>query len=156
MIRPDLADRFEGKNVLITGGLGFIGSNLARELVEMGANLVLVDSLIEEYGGLLYNIAGIEDRVQVNISDVRDEHSLRFLVRGQDYLFNLAGQTSHLDSMLDPYTDLEINVAASCRSSRRCDTRIPARRSCSRARARSTVVRNGYRSTRTIRSSPST
>src|SRR4029079_10420093 len=78
--------------------------------VEMGANLVLVDSLIEEYGGLLYNIAGIEDPVGVHSADVRDSHSLRFLVRGQDYLFNLAGQTSHLDSMLDPYTDLEINV----------------------------------------------
>src|SRR4029077_15110730 len=93
-----------------TGGLGFIGSNLARELVGMDANVVLVDSLVEGYGGLLYNVDGIEDRVKVNISDVRDEHSLRYLVRGQDYLFNLAGQTSHLDSMLDPYTDLEINV----------------------------------------------
>jgi UDP-glucose 4-epimerase len=110
MIRPDLAPSFEGKRVLITGGLGFIGSNLARELVAMGARVVLVDSLIAEYGGLLYNVAGIEDRVHINISDVRDEHSLRFLVRDQDYLFNLAGQTSHLDSMLDPYTDLEINV----------------------------------------------
>jgi UDP-glucose 4-epimerase len=112
VIRPDLAPVFAGKNVLITGGLGFIGSNLARELVEMEANIVLIDSLVDEYGGLLYNVAGIEDRVKVNISDVRDEHSLRFLVRGQDFLFNLAGQTSHLDSMLDPYTDLEIN----CRS----------------------------------------
>jgi UDP-glucose 4-epimerase len=110
VIRPDLAHVFEGRRVLITGGLGFIGSNLARDLVEMGAAVVLVDSLVEEYGGLLYNVAGIEDSVTINISDVRDEHSLRFLVRGQDYLFNLAGQTSHLDSMLDPYTDLEINV----------------------------------------------
>jgi UDP-glucose 4-epimerase len=112
MIRPELEPSFAGKRVLITGGLGFIGSNLARELVELGADVVLVDSLVPEYGGLLYNIAGLEDRVTVNISDVRDEHSLRFLVRDQDFLFNLAGQTSHLDSMLDPYTDLEIN----CRS----------------------------------------
>ena len=110
MIRDDLRPAFAGKRVLITGGLGFIGSNLARELVELDANVVLVDSLVEEYGGLLYNVEGIEDRVTVNISDVRDEHSLRYLVRDQDYLFNLAGQTSHLDSMLDPYTDLEINV----------------------------------------------
>jgi nucleoside-diphosphate-sugar epimerase len=99
-----------GKRVLITGGLGFIGSNLARRLVEIGADVVLVDSLVPEYGGLRYNVAGIEDRVTVNISDVRDEHSLRYLVRDRDILFNLAGQTSHLDSMADPYTDLEINA----------------------------------------------
>ena len=100
------------KRVLITGGLGFIGSNLARRLVAQNVQVTLVDSLIPEYGGNLFNIAGIEDRVRVNISDVRDEHSLRYLVQGQDYLFNLAGQTSHLDSMQDPFTDLEIN----CRS----------------------------------------
>src|ERR1044071_5348545 len=97
---------------MITGGLGFIGSNLARRLVELGANVLLVDSLIPEYGGNLYNIAGIEHCVRVNISDVRDEHSMRYLVQGQDYLFNLAGQTSHMDSMQEPYTDLEINARA--------------------------------------------
>jgi UDP-glucose 4-epimerase len=110
VIRPDLAPAFAGKRVLITGGLGFIGSNLARELLELGAAVTIVDSLVSEYGGLLYNVAGIEDRLTVNISDVRDEHSLRFLVRDQNVLFNLAGQTSHLDSMTDPYTDLEINA----------------------------------------------
>lgn len=108
----DLAEELRGTRVLITGGLGFIGSTLARELVEAGATVLLVDSLIPEYGGNLANIAGIEDRVSVNVSDVRDEHSMRYLVREQDVIFNLAGQTSHLDSMADPYTDLEIN----CRS----------------------------------------
>ena len=103
---------FHGRNVLITGGLGFVGSNLARRLVDLGAHVILVDSLIPEYGGNLFNIAGIQDRVQVNISDVRDVHGMRYLIQGQDYLFNLAGQTSHMDSMQDPYTDLEIN----CRS----------------------------------------
>jgi UDP-glucose 4-epimerase len=112
MIAPELADQFLGRNVLITGGLGFLGSSLARELVEAGANVTLVDSLVPEYGGNLHNVAGIEDRLHVNVSDVRDEHSLRHLVQGQDVLFNLAGQTSHLDSMLDPYTDLEINCRA--------------------------------------------
>jgi UDP-glucose 4-epimerase len=107
-----LAEPFRGRRVLITGGLGFIGSTLAHRLVGAGAHVTLVDSLVPEYGGTLQNIAGLEDRVRVNISDVRDEHSLRYLVRGQDVLFNLAGQTSHLDSMRDPYTDLEIN----CRS----------------------------------------
>jgi UDP-glucose 4-epimerase len=97
---------------LITGGLGFIGSNLARRLVELGARVTLVDSLIPEYGGNLFNIEGIQDRVRVNIADVRDEYSMDYLVQGRDYLFNLAGQTSHLDSMSDPYTDLEINCRA--------------------------------------------
>ena len=103
---------YEGQSVLITGGLGFIGSTLARRLVDLGARVTLVDSLIPEYGGNRANITGIEDRVTVNISDVRDEHSLPSLIRGQDLVFNLAGQTSHLDSLHDPYTDLEINCRA--------------------------------------------
>lgn len=112
MIDPDLGMLFRGKRTLITGGLGFVGSNLARALVEAGSRVVLVDSMVPEYGGNLANIEGIEDRVVVNISDVRDEFSFRHLIRDQDFLFNLAGQTSHLDSMSDPFTDLEIN----CRS----------------------------------------
>jgi UDP-glucose 4-epimerase len=104
--------QINNKNVLITGGLGFIGSNLACRLLSEGANILLVDSLVPEYGGNLFNVVGIEDRVRVNISDVRDEHSMAYLVQGQDYLFNLAGQTSHMDSMQDPYTDLEINCRA--------------------------------------------
>ena len=105
-------DVFKGAKVLITGGLGFIGSNLAKRLVGLGADVLLVDSLIPEYGGNLYNISGIEDKVKVNISDVRDPHSMRYLVQGQDFLFNLAGQTSHMDSMADPFTDMEINCHA--------------------------------------------
>jgi len=103
---------FEAKRILITGGLGFIGTNLAVRLVEAGALVTIVDSLIPEYGGNLWNIEPVKDKVKVNISDVRDEHSMKYLVRGQDYLFNLAGQTSHLDSMTDPYADLEINARA--------------------------------------------
>ena len=101
---------FNGVNVLITGGLGFIGSSLAHRLVQLNANITLVDSLIPEYGGNLFNIGGIEDRVKINISDVRAEHSMKYLVQGVDYLFNLAGQTSHMDSMQDPITDMEINA----------------------------------------------
>jgi UDP-glucose 4-epimerase len=108
----NLAAAFSGRRTLITGGLGFIGSNLARRLVELGAEVLLVDSLIPDYGGNLLNIADIEEQVRVNITDVRDEHGMNYLVRGQDIIFNLAGQVSHLDSMRDPYTDLEIN----CRS----------------------------------------
>jgi UDP-glucose 4-epimerase len=103
---------FSGKRVLVTGGLGFIGSNLASRLVGLGAEVVLVDSLIPEYGGNLFNVEGIRERIRVNISDVRDEHSMKYLVQGQDFLFNLAGQTSHMDSMKDPFTDLEINAKA--------------------------------------------
>ena len=103
---------FDGRRIIITGGLGFIGSSLARRLAGHCAELTLVDSLIPEYGGNLFNISGIEDLVRVNIADVRDESSMDYLVRGKDYIFNLAGQVSHLDSMNDPYTDLEIN----CRS----------------------------------------
>jgi nucleoside-diphosphate-sugar epimerase len=107
-----LTEAFRGRKILITGGLGFIGSNLARRLDALGAEVSLVDSLIPEYGGNRFNIAGIEKNLHVNISDVRDEHSMRSLVQGQDFLFNLAGQTSHLDSMNDPNTDLEINCRA--------------------------------------------
>jgi UDP-glucose 4-epimerase len=105
-------DAFRGASVLITGGAGFIGSNLAAKLDELGATVVLVDSLIPEYGGNLFNLEGIRERVQLNISDVRDPHSMRFLVRGHRYLFNLAGQTSHMDSMTDPHADLDINCRA--------------------------------------------
>lgn len=101
-----------GRRVLITGGLGFIGSNLAHRLAGLGADLVLVDSLIPEYGGNLFNVDGLGDRARVNISDIRDAHSLRYLVRDREIIFNLAGQTSHLDSMHDPFTDLEINCVA--------------------------------------------
>lgn len=103
---------FSGKRVLITGGLGFIGSALARSLVNLGADVTLVDSLIPEYGGNLFNITDIKTRVRINISDVRDPFAMRYLLQGQEYLFNLAGQTSHIDSMDAPHTDLNINAGA--------------------------------------------
>ena len=105
-------DFYRGRRVMVTGGLGFIGSNLARRLVELGADVLLVDSLIPDYGGNLFNIRGIEDRVRVNVADVRQASTMNYLVRDRDVIFNLAGQVSHIDSMRDPHTDLEIN----CRS----------------------------------------
>jgi UDP-glucose 4-epimerase len=103
---------FEKKKILITGGLGFIGSTLAARLLELGGEITLIDSLIPEYGGNRFNIEPIRDRVQVNISDVRDPYSMPQHVQGKDFLFNLAGQTSHLDSMSNPEADLEINCHA--------------------------------------------
>jgi UDP-glucose 4-epimerase len=97
---------------MITGGLGFIGSNLARHLVAAGADVLIVDALIRDYGGNPFNIDGIEDAVRVNYVDVRDERVMDVLVRDREVIFNLAGQVSHIDSMRDPHTDLEINCRA--------------------------------------------
>jgi len=97
---------------MITGGLGFIGSNIARRLVELGSDVLLMDSLIPDSGANFFNINGIADKVRVNIADVRQESTMHHLVRDREVIFNLAGQVSHIDSMKDPYTDLDIN----CRS----------------------------------------
>ena len=105
---------YEGKPTLVTGGLGFIGSNLAIRLLELGARVLVVDSLIPETGANSFNIEPIQDhsRLSVRTVDVRDVLAMERLVRGQELIFNLAGQVSHIDSMEDPFTDLEIN----CRS----------------------------------------
>lgn len=122
-IPGDVRRFFAGRRVLITGGLGFIGSNLARVLLALGAKVTLVDALIADHGGNPRNLAGMERRVKVHRFDVRNTPRLARLVRGQQVLFNLAGQTSHWDSMVDPMTDLEINgraqlaILESCRRS---------------------------------------
>jgi len=103
---------FAGADVLVTGGLGFIGSALVRQLVGLDAKVTVVDSLIPEYGGNLFNIHDIRDRIKVDLTDVRDAAAMSYLIRHRQFLFNLAGQTSHLDSMTDPVTDLNINAAA--------------------------------------------
>ena len=111
-LSADLAAAFRGRRVLVTGGLGFIGSNLARELVAAGSTVTLIDSLMPTHGGTLANVAGIENDVEVHELDVRDTERLHAHLLDKDVLFNLAGQTSHLDSMSDPRTDLEINCTA--------------------------------------------
>jgi len=105
-------DVYAGKRTLVTGGLGFVGSHLAARLVELGADVTVVDSLLPEYGGNLYNVRGLEDRMWINLADLRDPYAIAAIVQGQDYVFNLAGQVSHVDSMEDPQTDLEINAKA--------------------------------------------
>lgn len=111
-VTKGVRDFYAGKRVLVTGGLGFIGSNLAIALAQCGADVMAVDSMIPAYGANLANLEPLTDRIRVNFSDVRDTHTVPYLVRRQDLIFSLAGQLSHLDSMRDPATDLDIN----CRS----------------------------------------
>jgi len=108
----DYRNFYRGRRVLVTGGLGFIGSNLARQLLDLGAEVLLVDAMIPDYGGNLFNIAGVENRLRVIIGDVRNQSTMDLLVRDRQIIFNLAGQVSHIDSMRDPYTDLDINCRA--------------------------------------------
>ena len=102
-------DAYRGLKILVTGGLGFIGSNLAIRLAELGAEVLIVDSMIPAYGGNPFNVQPVREQLTINFSDIRDQHSLPFLIREQDMVFSLAGQVSHLDSMTNPMPDLEIN-----------------------------------------------
>lgn len=137
----DYQSFYRGRRVMITGGLGFIGSNLARALADLGADVLLVDSLIPDYGGNLFNIAGIEDRVRVNIADVRQASTMNYLVRDVDVIFSLAGQVSHIDSMRDPQTDLDIN----------CRSQLTILEACRRNNPAAKVV---YASTRQVYGRP--
>ena len=137
----DYRDFYRNKPVMITGGLGFIGSNLARHLVTLGADVLLVDSLIPDYGGNLFNIEGLENRVRVNIADVRQASTMNYLVRDREIIFNLAGQVSHIDSMRDPATDLDIN----------CRSQLTLLEACRRHNPGAKVV---YASTRQIYGRP--
>jgi UDP-glucose 4-epimerase len=101
---------YRGRKVLVTGGLGFIGSNLARRLVALGAEVTVVDALIANFGGNLANVSDIEQTLQIHIVNLNDAAALRPLVAGSEVIFNLAGQVSHLDSMTDPVTDLDANA----------------------------------------------
>ena len=106
------AEGFKGKKALVVGGLGFIGSNLAIRLVSLGAKVVLVDALLPSYGGNSANIESIQGRCEVDYADIRNPACLDHLAKEADFIFSMAGQTSHIHSMTDPFTDLDIN----CRS----------------------------------------
>ncbi len=122
----DYREFYRGRRVMVTGGLGFIGSNLARRLAALGADILLVDSLIDDYGGHLFNIDGIESKVRVNVADIRQATTMNYLVRDREVIFNLAGQVSHIDSMRDPYTDLEINCRSQLTLLEACRNHNPA------------------------------
>jgi len=111
-MKKELKSFYKDKNILITGGLGFIGSNLAIKLVEFGSKVTVMDSLIPDFGGNFFNIAPVKDQLIVNISDMRDQHSIERLVEGKNIIFNLSGQVSHEDGMEDPLVDLQINAVS--------------------------------------------
>jgi len=104
---------FENKKILVTGGLGFIGSNLAIKLVEAGAVVTLLDAMIEGHGGNLFNIEPVKDDVILNYSDIRDDHVMNYIVRDKDYIFHLAGQNDHVLSLTNPFPDIDINIKGS-------------------------------------------
>jgi nucleoside-diphosphate-sugar epimerase len=107
-----MTDYFNKCRILILGGMGFIGSNLAIRLVELNADVTIVDSMLPQYGGNIASIKPVYDKCRINFADIRDQHSMNYLVQGADVIFSMAGQTSHVESMIDPITDLDIN----CRS----------------------------------------
>lgn len=119
-------ERFRNKSALVTGGLGFIGSNLVRRLVESGCKVSVIDALIPQHGGDLYNLADVQDRATIVVADMRDDAALRHLVRGQDYVFHLAGQISHGDSMRDPELDLAVNCTATIKLVEACRAQNPS------------------------------
>ena len=127
-MRRDL-NAWRGKKVLVTGGLGFIGSNLSIRLVQLGAKVTIIDNMMPRLGGNLFNVKEIVDQIHINFSDVRDSHSMDYLVKGQEYIFHLAGQVNHVDSIRNPIQDLDINcrgtlvLLESCRKHHR-ETKI--------------------------------
>ncbi len=102
--------KFDGARALVTGGMGFTGSNLVLKLVELGADVTVVDAMIPGYGGNLFNLDPVRDRVTINFSDIRDDNVMNYLVAGQDYVFHLAGQVDHILSLTNPFPDIDINI----------------------------------------------
>ncbi len=118
---------YKGKRVLVTGGLGFIGSNLSAQLVKSGAKVTVVDNMMPRLGGNLFNVKEIVDRIHINFSDVRDAHSMDYLVKEQEYIFHLAGQVNHVDSIRNPIQDLDINCRGTLvllESCRKCNREV--------------------------------
>lgn len=132
---------FKKKSILILGGMGFIGSNLAIKLIHLGADVKIVDSMLPQYGGNIENIEPVKDACQINFADIRDQHSMSYLVQWADIIYSLAGQTSHIESMTDPISDLDIN----------CRSQLALLESCRKYNAKVTIV---YASTRQLYGRP--
>jgi UDP-glucose 4-epimerase len=123
------------KSVLITGGLGFIGSNLAIRLVREGADVTVCDAMLEGYGGNFANVREVEGEIETRIADVRDEEEMGRLVEGRDVIFHLAAQVSHVLSLSNPYPDIDINIKGTAVVLEACRKRNPS----------ALVVRSGTR-----------
>lgn len=108
----DLEKTYKDKKILITGGMGFLGSSLAHSLVGYGGKVTVLDAMLPLYGGNRFNLHGIEDMVEVINGDVRDYNLIKTIVPGKDFIFNFAGQVSYIDSGDIPYEDLDINSRA--------------------------------------------
>jgi UDP-glucose 4-epimerase len=119
-------DALRGKRALITGGMGFIGSNLAIALVERGVQVTIVDAMLPGYGGNLFNIEPIRNRVTVNFCDIRDVNVMNYLVKDQDFIFHLAGQVDHILSLTDPFPDIDINIKGTAVLLEACKHHNPA------------------------------
>lgn len=137
----ELRAAFEGRRVLVTGGLGFIGSNLARRLVAYGSDVTVIDALVPGYGGNLFNVDDIRERIHLIVDDVRNAAAIEACVEGRDFVFNLVGQVSHTDSMSRPDVDLENN----------CHAPLAVLEACRRTNRAAHVV---YSSTRQIYGRP--
>jgi UDP-glucose 4-epimerase len=119
---------FQGARALVTGGMGFIGSNLAIALTHMGCQVTIVDAMIPGYGGNLFNIEPVRQRVTVNFSDIRDVNAMNYLVAGQDFIFHLAGQVDHVLSLTDPFPDIDMNIKGTAVVMEACKQHNPTAR----------------------------
>jgi len=125
-----MADKnaFRDTHALITGGMGFLGSNLAVALANLGAHVTIVDAMIPGYGGNLFNIESISDRVKVNFADIRDVNVMNYLVKDQDFVFHLAGQVDHILSLTDPFPDIDMNIKGTAVIMEACKHHNPSAR----------------------------
>lgn len=126
---------YKGKNVLVTGGLGFIGSSLTLKLVELGAQVTLVDAMIPDYGGNLFNINHVKERIKINFSNITDVNSMNYLVQEKDYIFHCAGQVCHVMSLTNPFPDIEYNIKGTA----------VLMEACKKNNANVTVIKTGTR-----------
>ncbi len=130
-----MKNTFRNKKVLITGGLGFIGSNLAIKLVELGADVLIYDALIKDLGGNKFNIDKIKKDVRVIIDNLNNQKVIERAIRDRDYIFNLAGTLSHVDSMTNPLFDLNIN----------CESQIFLLEACKKLNRQTKIIFSGTR-----------